>query len=706
MACAQQFIVAPTVEIALPGANALSADFNRDGNPDLMVIGTSLTILLGRGDGTFVPGQVWPDVNATAVVIGDWDRDGIPDLAAALPGSVQIYPGIGDGTFRQGYYYGLSSGPRSLAAGDMNGDGILDLVTGDYQGTVSVLLGKGRGTFQAPVDYKLPQNTEVDGLVAADFNGDGTIDIAASELNDSVAVLLGNGDGTLRSVVEYPAGTVYVYQLASSDFNHDGIPDLVTAGINDIAVLLGKGDGTFLPTQTYGQLPCCRALRIADLNEDGNPDVLGVNDYYNPPAMAVYYGNADGTFQPSVFYATGTGSPYTMAVADFNKDGHLDAAVLEDVYFSTAFTLFLGQPGATLLAARYFSLADDNQVNSPYLTSLALGYLNADKNLDVAALDTNYGRVLVTLGQPDGTFHGHRGFPTGRGASTIALADLNKDGKADVITDNNKGISVLIGDGSGNFAPHVDYTGSSASQFVATGDVNGDGNIDAITVGARSVNVFLNDGSGQFPTHVDTTMLNEPFQVAAGDFNQDGKLDLVTANRGTAHAASVLLGNGDGNFTPAETFAVRRSVFGVGSVAVADMNSDGKLDFVLVSSGAVWVFLGKGDGTFEDPRETAGVCTGNPTPTCELYLSSMRIGDINRDGKLDIMGSSVYLLLGRGDGTFDVQSVTDAGGGAAEGLGDFNHDGALDVVVGAGETILVLLNTGQQKATPNFHTIP
>ena len=154
----------------------------------------------------------------------DWDRDGIPDLAAALSGSIQIYPGVGDGTFRQGYFYGISYSPISLTTADLNGDGIADLISGDRQGTVSVLLGKGRGTFQSPVDYRLPQGTDADGVVAADFNGDGIIDVAASEVNDAVAVLLGNGDGSLRNAAEYPAGPPNVFQLASADFNHDEYP--------------------------------------------------------------------------------------------------------------------------------------------------------------------------------------------------------------------------------------------------------------------------------------------------------------------------------------------------------------------------------------------------------------------------------------------------------------------------------------------------
>nr|MBA3916471.1 VCBS repeat-containing protein [Terriglobales bacterium] len=360
----------------------------------------------------------------------------------------------------------------------------------------------------------------------------------------------------------------------------------------------------------------------------------------------------------------------------------------------TSISFLRGQGDGSFYARRVFNvqgLGAQQKFNNASLTSIASGNRDADANPDLASLDSVSSQIIVLRGKKDGTFGGPRRFQSGKGAVTVALADLNGDGKTDMVTDNSAGISILIGNGNGNFAKHVDYKGSSAAHFIATGDVNGDGKIDVIAANdsAKTVTVFLNDGAGHFNTHLDTSMSNEPFLVAVGDFNGDGKLDVITANRGDTHAATILIGNGDGSFAVGTTYATKHvNGIGVLGLAVADFNLDGKLDFAIGSGTTVYVFPGNGDGTF-----------GNYVPTPNILSYAMQAGDFNRDGKPDLVvvfDGDEELLIGQGDGTFKVQDQGAVESSFAAAVADFNLDGAPDIVLGGdiSNTVTVLLNTG------------
>ena len=231
-----------------------AGDFNGDGNLDLAVINLgshNVSVLLGNGDGTFRAAANY-DVGffPHSVTSGDFNGDGKPDLAVASSGSnnVSILLGNGDGTFQAALSYGVGRAPVSVTSADFNGDGKLDLVAanGSFdtfapEGSVSVLLGNGDGTFQAAVNYDvgfLPLS-----VMSGDFNGDGKLDLAvANQKSNSVSVLLGNGDGTFRVAVSYSAGTGPA-SVTSGDFNGDGKLDLVTANTygNNVSILLDTG---------------------------------------------------------------------------------------------------------------------------------------------------------------------------------------------------------------------------------------------------------------------------------------------------------------------------------------------------------------------------------------------------------------------------------------------------------------------------------
>ena len=308
-------------------------DFNGDGVPDLAVanfLSNTVSVLLGVGNGTFQT-QVAYAVGARprSVAIGDFNGDGFLDLAVANTGdnTVSILIGKGDGTFDAQVTYATGDAPVSVAAGDFNHDGVLDLaVTDSDDNTVSILIGNGDGSFQAEVAYATGNDPE--SVAVGDFNGDGALDLAVANYGggegNTVSVLLGNGDGSFQTQVTYVTGGT-PDSVAVGDFNGDGVPDLAVANgdENTVSVLIGNGDGTFQAQVAYAAGVEATSVAVGDFNGDGFADLAIANaaNY-----VSVLPGNGDGTFNPAVEYAPG-GNPLSVAVGDFNGDGVADLAV-------------------------------------------------------------------------------------------------------------------------------------------------------------------------------------------------------------------------------------------------------------------------------------------------------------------------------------------------------------------------------------------
>jgi hypothetical protein len=290
-----------------------------------------------------------------ASAVGDFNGDGIPDVAVTQiangdAGTIVVLLGNGDGTFTASdQSLRVGTDPLSIAAGDFNSDGILDLaVANALDHTVMVLLGNGNGTFT------MKSTTSIKGrypayIAVGDFNGDGIPDLATADGNSStVTVLLGNGDGTFAPGVETPLASLFPASIAVADFNGDGIQDMAVAdGTGAITMLLGKGDGTFTSSATDladGFSPT--SVAAGDFNGDGIPD-LAVASWDNPQEVGrvtVLIGKGDGTFSEEQTFATGA-DPMTILARGFDGDGFLDLAVLN--YLSDYLTVLLGNGDAT-----------------------------------------------------------------------------------------------------------------------------------------------------------------------------------------------------------------------------------------------------------------------------------------------------------------------------------------------------------------------
>src|ERR1700674_50234 len=267
------------------GTNVYNSHFNGDGKLDIVTANSSaVVVFLGNGDGTFQPAMASAANGTIGIAVGDFNQDGKLDLAIAEFNSVsdvQVLLGNGDGTSHAPMNYPVTAYPTSIAVADFNRDGHLDLAVAnggaESGNSVSVLLGKGDGTFQPKADYAVGYDPRA--ITAADLNGDGSMDIATADyVSGTTSVLLNKGDGTFRPAASYVAGHPYApFSIAAAPLEPGSKPSLAVATIAGTYILVNNGNGTFKAAQGYE--PNSTSVVMADFNKDGKADLAVAGAY-------------------------------------------------------------------------------------------------------------------------------------------------------------------------------------------------------------------------------------------------------------------------------------------------------------------------------------------------------------------------------------------------------------------------------------------
>lgn len=658
-------------------------DFNGDGKPDIAVAGYSAStttvsdvhILLSNGDGTFnsLP-SIAPGSGPVALAVADFNGDHKLDLAVvnSFSHTVSVMLGNGDGTFGAPISFAVSA-PTAIAAGDINGDGKVDLVVGDGSGYV-IFIGKGNGTFRQSTSVSLGYT--VNQVTLTDLNHDGKLDLSYCSTGPGAGVMtqLGNGNGTFAASTNFTAAAdTFLF----ADFNGDGIPD-IAVGYGSVQIGLGNGDGTFTAgaSITLPYVPFA-GLAAGDFNEDGHMDlVVGGQADSIPGNLAVLLGKGDGTFAVPAMLAEEC--PCAIVTGDWNGDHHLDLALGNNRAFSASIALGNGHGG--------FSAALTPNAG-PIPVNMAAADLNMDGKADLVVVNarTSMHRVGVDLlySNGNGTFQPPVKVAVGTTPVAVAVADLNHDGILDLvvadISRSIEGVWVLLGKPGGTYQSPVGYALLSIAQAVAIGDLNGDGIPDIMVAGGfqnhvmANVTVMLGKGDGTFGAAQNYPAGFSLTAIVTADFNGDGKLDVAVTDSSNG-VVEIFLGNGDGTLGPPVTVA---SCPQAATLVTGDFNGDGHVDLAAACSmQGVVVALGNGNGTFQPPVTYA---TG--------YALGLAAADVNRDGHTDLIATDGFtfgftVLSGIGDGTFQNAGLWDAILGVQHILSaDFNGDGKPDLAI-------------------------
>jgi flagellar hook assembly protein FlgD len=556
-AAAAPLTFAPAVTQASLGKNTTYnavGDFNRDGHPDIVAVNytsSDASVYLGDGHGGFFgPTLVPVGANPKACVLRDMDGNGTLDLVVSLelPDAVAVLKGNGAGGFGAPTLYRTAHNEQ-LAVTDLNRDGRPDIITVNdlIPGGMSVLLANRRGGFDRAQTYSTGPNPRF--IAPADFNLDGNMDVVvAFEGNgitgNVVQLWTGNGRGTLRQSGQWTAGTT-PKSVSVGDFNRDGRPDFVVSseGTNDVRLFLGDGRGHFTLNASVGVGDVPKFVLATDINSDGFLDAVAAD--YLSNNVAVMLGDGAGHLGPPTYMSVGNG-PKCIGVADFNGDGRPDMVTADNDGSTVSFLISTSvMPAVTDLAVNPATFSPNADT---YQDKTTISYTTNESLYNTVAVYDAGGTLWKTL-------KSSTVLPAGQQTFVWDGRYTPPGGTATYVPDGTYSVRVTAVDGAGNAVQSsapvtVDTTISKIGVTQSLFSPNGDGRRDTTSITYAltrdaSVTMFIRDASGA----IVRTIQDAVAEVAGG--NQavwDGTL-------------------GDGSVAPEGTYtAVVRAVNSIGTI--------------------------------------------------------------------------------------------------------------------------------------------
>jgi hypothetical protein len=591
-----------------------------------------------------------------------------------------------------------------LAVGQFTNYRKLDIVAAD-----GVHLGTGDGTFEAaaPGSALFDPSEQASAMAVGDFNGDGNLDVAvALPANDAVSIAMGNGDGTFQQQLEtigLPAGSDPV-AIVAGNFTGTGYTDLAVAdaGTNCVSILQNDGHGNFYILQTIpvGTEPV--GLAAGDFEDDGRLDLAVVD--IGSSDVTILSNHGDGTFLPLAPLVLPPGSSPMAIVAGKFGTGQVDLAVADSTVGTV--DILLGHGDGT-----FELLVTINVGANP--VAIVAGDFIGNGITDLATANANSDDVSVLLGNGNGTFQPAISTPTGNTPVSLVAGNFTANGHLDLATGNLdpssgvSNISVLVGKGDGTFEQaHSTATGSGYAA-IATGDFTSNGNLGVAVLDtiSNSVSILPGNGDGTFqqPLTFALPAGSGASGMVAADFNGDGRLDLAIAEPALG-AVQIFLGNGDGTFEDLAPI----SVPGASSLVAADFTDNGRIDLAVASASmsTVTILMNDGDGTFAN-TETMALATPFSDPV-GIVAGNFGNGQVDL-AVADEAAADVTVVMNDGRGNFTVQAPISLGTGFFFGLslvaGNFTSSGFTDLAVAmndffTGNSIQVLLCEGPGVFVP------